>query len=84
MANAASLLFSVEVLMENPDAAYESDGSLRVFFGGSNFPQDVVGPSWHVAGIVDGAPVPEPLTMLGVIAGVAGVAGYIRKRRVAA
>jgi hypothetical protein len=27
--------------------------------------------------------VPEPLTMLGVIAGVAGVAGYIRKRRAA-
>jgi hypothetical protein len=26
-------------------------------------------------------PLPEPLTMLGVIAGVGGVAGYIRKRR---
>ena len=83
MANAAGWTFSVEVLLENPDTAFESDGSLRVFFGGSNFPQDFAGPSWHVAGIVDGAPVPEPLTVLGVIAGVGGVAGYIRKRRAA-
>ncbi len=28
-----------------------------------------------------GAMVPEPLTMLGVLAGIGGVAGYIRKRR---
>lgn len=30
-----------------------------------------------------GAPVPEPITMAGLFMGVAGLAGYIRKRRIA-
>jgi len=30
-----------------------------------------------------GEPIPEPLTMLGVFAGVAGLGGYIRRRRMA-
>jgi len=34
--------------------------------------------------LVSDTAVPEPLTMLGVIAGVGGVAGYIRKRKVQA
>ncbi|MCK4625592.1 MAG: PEP-CTERM sorting domain-containing protein, partial [Phycisphaerae bacterium] len=28
-------------------------------------------------------PIPEPLTMLGVLMGITGLAGYVRKRRCA-
>jgi len=39
---------------------------------------------YHIKGLWDArSPVPEPLTMLGVFGGVAGVAGYIRRRRLA-
>jgi hypothetical protein len=60
MANAANYTFSVEVLMENPDTAYETDGSLRVWFGGVNVIQESEAASQWVAGIVI---IPEPATM---------------------
>ena len=60
MANAADWTFSVDVLMENPDTAYELDGTLRVFFGGLNVPQESEAASQALAGIVM---VPEPATM---------------------
>jgi len=50
MANAASLRFSVDVLLDNPDTAFEPDGSLRVYFGGFNAPQGVEGQD--VSGII--------------------------------
>lgn len=58
MANAADYTFSVEVLMQNPDTAYEPDGKLRVFFGGFNAPQGTEGQD--VSGIML---IPEPATM---------------------
>jgi len=76
MENAADYTFSVEVLMENPDTAYELDGTLRVFFGGSNFAQEYEGSSQTVAGIVL---IPEPATVC--LLGFGALSLLRRKRR---
>jgi len=76
LANAASLTFSVDVLIENYDTAFEPDGSLRVWFGGFNHPQDWTGVTTEVSGIMN---VPEPSTMLLLGFGLVGLAG-LRKR----
>ena len=83
MANAASLVFGVDVLIENPETAFETDGSLRVWFGGLNFPQEFEGATQEVAGIVlaSASPIPEPMTMAGLVLGVGSLVGYIRRRR---
>ena len=48
----------------------------RLFFGLND------GYTWRDnVGSVDVTIVPEPLTMLGVFAGIAGIGGYLRKRR---
>jgi len=73
MANAADYTFSVEVLMENPDTAYELDGTLRVWFGGLNFPQEYEGSSQEVAGIVL---IPEPATLC-----LLGLGGLLLRRK---
>ena len=75
MANAASLTFSVDVLMENPGTAYEPEGGLRVYFGGFNAPQGVEGQD--VSGIML---IPEPGTMLLLASGLVGLAGYGKRR----
>jgi len=80
-ANAASLTFSVDVLLETPDTAFESDGSLRVWFGGFNVPQEDEGPSQSVSGIVL-SPIPEPVTMAGLVLGIGCLARYVRRRKV--
>jgi len=73
MANAANYTFSIEVLMDNPDTAYEPDGKLRVYFGGFNAPQGTEGQD--VSGVIL---TPEPAT-LGLLA-LGGLA-LIRRRR---
>ena len=72
MANAASLQFSVDVLMENYSAAFEPDGRLRVWFGGYDTPQDTLGHTQEVSGIML-VPIPAAV-LLGMLGfGVAGL-----------
>jgi len=78
MANAASLLFSVDVLIENYDTAFEPDGKIRVWFGGFNVPQLDIGPdtpNQEVAGVML---IPEPATicLLGL-----GALSLIRRKK---
>ena len=80
MANAASLWFSVDVLMENPDSAFESDGGLRVWFGGSNVPRGTAEASQGVAGIVVVPAVPEPSSLIALGALVAPLLAFRRRR----
>ena len=80
LANAASMQFSVEVLMENYDTAFEPDGTLRVWFGGFNTPQDTPGASSEISGVMV---IPEPVTMAGLMMGIGGLVTYVRKRRMA-
>jgi hypothetical protein len=75
MANAASLLFSVDVLIDNYDTAFEPDGKLRVYFGGYNVPQGTAGAGQEVGGIML---VPEPATM--ALLGLGGLL-FVRKRK---
>jgi len=74
MANAASLVFSVDVLMENYDTAFEPNGTLRVWFGGFDHPQDWTGLTTEVSGIT-----PEPATMALLAAG--GIGMLLRRKR---
>jgi hypothetical protein len=73
--NAPSLQFSVEVLMENYDTAFEPDGLLRVWFGGFNVPQDTPGDALELSGIML---VPEPVTIC--LLGLGGLTLLRRKR----
>jgi hypothetical protein len=76
MENAASLVFSVDVLIENYDTAFESNGKLRVWFGGFNEPQDTPGAAGEIAGVML---TPEPATMALLAAG--GIGMLLRRRR---
>ena len=65
-------------LSDDVGGVFQLDGSYRyiklVAWGGGTFTEPEIDAVMAV---------PEPLTMLGVFAGIAGVAGYIRKRRTA-
>jgi len=76
MANAESLTFSVEVLIENYDTAFEPDGKLRVWFGGFNVPQGTPGAAQEMSGIML---VPEPAS-IGLLA-LGGLPLLWRRRR---
>ncbi len=82
--NDPSLVFGFEVLIANPGTAFETNGDLRVWFGGTAYDENATPGAWTSEGF-DGVmtltPIPEPLTMLGVFAGIAGIGGYLRKRR---
>ncbi len=69
-------VFSVDVLMENYHTAFEPDGSLRVWFGGYDQPQEREGETTEVAGIML---VPEPTGLLLLGLGMVGIAGIRRK-----
>jgi hypothetical protein len=80
-ANAASLQFSVDVMIQNPDTAFEPDGSLRVWFGGFNVTQDSTEEFAQEIGGVMVVPEPGTLTLL-TLAGLSGLAMvWIRRRR---
>lgn len=80
MANAANWRFSVDVLMENHDTAFETDGSLRVWFGGLNVRQDEEVAALDVAGIMKVSEVPEPSSLL-LIGGLLAGLGLMRLRK---
>ncbi|HOK67570.1 MAG TPA: PEP-CTERM sorting domain-containing protein [Anaerohalosphaeraceae bacterium] len=73
MENAADLVFSVEVLIENEDTAFEPDGTLRVWFGGFDQPQDWTGVTTEISGIMI---VPEPATL-----GLLALGGLLLRKR---
>jgi len=56
------------------------DSGILTFTPGSTTWSDDSGSAWEK---VTGEAVPEPLTMLGVFAGVSGIGAYLRRRRVA-
>jgi hypothetical protein len=76
LANAASLQFSVEVLMENYSTAFEPDGKLRVWFGGYDTPQDTLGATSEVGGVML---TPEPATL--AFLGLGGIVTLLRRRK---
>jgi len=81
--NDPSLVFGFDVLIQNPASAFEADGRMRIWFGGLAY-DEVTEQDWTSEGF-DGVmtlkPVPEPVTMAGLILGIGALGGYIRRRR---
>jgi hypothetical protein len=81
--NDPSFRFTFNVLISNPDVAFEPDGHLRVFFGGYSDDFQGIGPdNYEVSGVMelDATPVPEPGSMLLFGSGLMGLATALRKR----
>ncbi|MBE3096544.1 MAG: PEP-CTERM sorting domain-containing protein [Planctomycetes bacterium] len=82
-ANMNDFVFGFRVLIDNPETAFETDGSMRIWFGGdasyvdSGLYQDPGG----FEGVLKLTPVPEPVTMAGLMLGIGGLARYVRRRQ---
>jgi hypothetical protein len=79
--NAAGMMFSFDVLIDDPSTAFEPDGRLRVWFGGQNLVDSIPGAYDEVAGIMllEATPVPVPSALLLVGIGT-GFVTWLRRR----
>jgi hypothetical protein len=87
--NDPSFVFEFQVLISNPDTAFDANGKLRVFFGGYSDDLQNNGPdNYEVSGVMelDASPVPEPASLLvwSVIGGVGFVGARMRRRKTVA
>jgi hypothetical protein len=77
--NDPQFVWTFDVLISNVETAFESDGSLRVWWGG----WDNSSPYYDdVAGIMnlEARPIPEPVTMAGMLLGLGALGRYMRRR----
>lgn len=81
----SSFVFEFQVLISNPETAFESDGTLRVFFGGFSDDNQSSGPdNYAVSGVMTltANQVPDAgssMMLLGIA--LAGLGAVVRRRR---
>jgi hypothetical protein len=86
--NDPSFVFTFQVLISNPESAFEPDGKLRVFFGGFNDDLQGTGPNnYEVSGAMRLNATALPIIPDPVTAGLVGLSGVglalvgLRRRR---
>ena len=87
-ANDPSLVFGFDVLIENPDTAFEDDGTMRVWFGGTAY-DELVASAWTnegFDGVMTLTPIPEPASVIvwSLLGGLGITIAWWRRRRKAA
>ena len=61
---------------------FETDGSLRIWFGGTVLNSTGQWTNEGYDGVMELSPVPEPVTMAGLMLGIGCLARYVRRRKV--